>query len=381
MHSPRHHHLSSHSSYAQIKPSANGGQTTLNTILYKKARLSLSSRPCKDIPNCLTYGKNMQTKFCATSVSRLRYTNPAYIPERSMANVSSLCDRLTILLLPRLILALPTLLWTSLTRNRPSPSRGKAISTYNSIDIIQTQFYIKINVKLFIKKAFKKHIATWMKTSYPTPNRSTPLPSDGDWLKKFNLASGNPDKASQAQLSKRMQLSYRSGVGKLIWAMTTCQPNLSYTSVKLSQSNTCPHELHYNGLKHALKFLHQSCNDGLYFWRTIPRPELPVGPSPAINSNRNDILLENQPTFDALIAHAYADSVWATCPKTRRSFGGICIPLAGGTIAYKCRFQPTVAGSSTEAEFMAACDTGKMILFIRSVLWDLHVPQEVATLL
>ena len=62
--------------------------------------------------------------------------------------------------------------------------------------------------------------------------------------------------------------------------------------------------------------------------------------------------------------------------KTRRSFGGTCIRLAGGTIAYKCKFQPTIAGSSTEAEFMAAYNTGKMILFIRSVLWDFHVPQK-----
>ncbi len=30
---------------------------------------------------------------------------------------------------------------------------------------------------------------------------------------------------------------------------------------------------------------------------------------------------------------------------------------------------------------MAACDTGKMILFVRSILWDLNIPQEVATLL
>ncbi len=46
------------------------------------------------------------------------------------------------------------------------------------------------------------------------------------------------------------------------------------------------------------------------------------------------------------------------------SFGGTCIRLAGGTIAHKCKFHPTVAGSSTEAEFMAANDTGKMILFV-----------------
>jgi hypothetical protein len=55
--------------------------------------------------------------------------------------------------------------------------------------------------------------------------------------------------------------------------------------------------------------------------------------------------------------------------------------LAGGTIAYKTKFQPTVALSSTEAKFMAACNSGKMSLYIHSiVLWDLHIPQEAATI-
>ena len=49
------------------------------------------------------------------------------------------------------------------------------------------------------------------------------------------------------------------------------------------------------------------------------------------------------------------------------------------TIAYKCKFQPTVAGSSTELEFMAAYDTGKMILYVKIILWDLGIPQEAAT--
>ena len=30
---------------------------------------------------------------------------------------------------------------------------------------------------------------------------------------------------------------------------------------------------------------------------------------------------------------------------------------------------------------MAAYDTGKMILFVRSILWDLDIPQEAATVL
>jgi hypothetical protein len=30
-----------------------------------------------------------------------------------------------------------------------------------------------------------------------------------------------------------------------------------------------------------------------------------------------------RPEHDANVMHAYADSDWATCAKTRRSFGGI----------------------------------------------------------
>ena len=109
--------------------------------------------------------------------------------------------------------------------------------------------------------------------------------------------------------------------------------------------------------------------------------EFPEGPIPVINSNRQDILLDDRPQFDASTIHANADSDWATWVKTRHLFGGICIRLAGGTIAYKCKFHPTVAGLSTQAEFMAAYDTGKMILFIGSILWDLHIPQKAAKVL
>jgi hypothetical protein len=109
--------------------------------------------------------------------------------------------------------------------------------------------------------------------------------------------------------------------------------------------------------------------------------ELPDGLLPPIHSNKQDLLLDDRPEHDAAVAVAYADSDWATCVETCRSFGGSCLQLAGGTITYKTQFQPTVAGSSTKAEYMLAYFTGKMILFVRSVLWDLDIPQEAATLL
>ncbi len=76
------------------------------------------------------------------------------------------------------------------------------LDMYNGVDVLQTCHYIKLNVKTFIDKVFKHHISTWMKTSYPTPNHSTPFLTDTTCLKKFNAAIGNPDKKIQSNLAK-----------------------------------------------------------------------------------------------------------------------------------------------------------------------------------
>jgi hypothetical protein len=71
------------------------------------------------------------------------------------------------------------------------------LDMYNGIDVLQTRHYIKISVTSFINKVFEKHLTTWMKSAYPSPARSTPLPSDANWLKKFNAATGDPDPKQQ----------------------------------------------------------------------------------------------------------------------------------------------------------------------------------------
>ena len=61
--------------------------------------------------------------------------------------------------------------------------------------------------------------------------------------------------------------------------------------------------------------------------------------------------------------------------------GGGGLRLSGGTVAYKTNLLKTIAQSSTEGEYMEATDMGKMALFVRSILWDLGVPQCAATVL
>ena len=75
-------------------------------------------------------------------------------------------------------------------------------------------------------------------------------------------------------------------------------------------------------------------------------------PSPKCHEHHNGSITyqsTDQPTHDALDLHGYVDSDWATCPWTCRSLTGVCLRLAGGTVAYKTKLQPTIAQSLTEA--------------------------------
>jgi hypothetical protein len=228
-------------------------------------------------------------------------------------------------------------------------------------------------------KFCKKYLDSWLNKILMTEDQPTALPTDPTWLKKFNAATGPTNPKDQAKLETNMQIKYRHFIGELIWAMATCRPDIAFMSIKLSQSNSAPTKHHYHGLKNAIRYLYSTRTNSIYFWRTRSRNELPDRPLPPIHSNRNYLLLDVRPQYNASIAIAYGNLDWATCVKTRCSFSGICIQLAGGTIAYKTKFQPMVAFSTTEAKFMAACDAGRMTLFMRSILWDLDVPQEAAT--
>ncbi len=187
---------------------------------------------------------------------------------------------------------------------------------FNGVDVVQTRDYIKISCQTYIDKFCEKYLDTWLGKVPLSKNRPTPLPTDPTWLKKFNAAMGSSNPDVQKDLSSKMQIKYKVGVGKLIWAMTTSQPDISFTSIKLSQLNSAPAEHHYHGLKHAIRYVYITQQDGIYFWQTTSQAELPEGPLPTVNSNRQDLFIDDRPDHNATTAVAYGDSDWATCIKT-----------------------------------------------------------------
>jgi hypothetical protein len=71
----------------------------------------------------------------------------------------------------------------------------------------------------------------------------------------------------------------------------------------------------------------------------------------------------------------YCDADWAGNVDNRRSTTGYTFLLAGCCISWKSRCQPTVALSTTEAEYMAATEATKEATWLRAFLDDLGFKQ------
>ncbi len=84
------------------------------------------------------------------------------------------------------------------------------------INIVQTKYYIKIDCHTYIDKFCEKYLETWLCKLHIADDRLTPLPTDRDWIKAFNAATGLTDTKEIAKLECAMNIKYRGGVGELI---------------------------------------------------------------------------------------------------------------------------------------------------------------------
>jgi dUTP pyrophosphatase len=253
------------------------------------------------------------------------------------------------------------------------------LTRYNGVDITQSADYIKIHNETYINKVLEGH--TWMQTEEAyTANKPIPMHSDKKYINMIEEAPRPESEKEKLDIQHRMGFNYRQAIGELIYAMVTCRPDISYPLIKLSQYSSNPAEAHYMAVKDIFYYLKATPSDGIYYWRPSRNTELPVLPLPAVTpstytpdpSTRADTPLD-------LIGSVDAD--WAGDQTHRKSITGIVLRLAGGSILYKSKFQDTVAMSSTEAEFSAACDAAKSILYVRSILEELEVSQHHATTL
>ena len=250
------------------------------------------------------------------------------------------------------------------------------VDRFNGLDIHQTDKFIKISNATYIKKIINEHPSMFEDFKPHT----TPIPNmdDKTYVRMLENATPPSTPVDRSKLQLEMNFNYRQAVGELIFAMTTCRPDISFPLIKLSQYAQNPAKEHYEGIVRIFQYLQATIDRGIYYWRINPNSHLPHGNIPTPQKQTHYMPHASNDPSSTLIA---MDSDWAGDSSHGKSVTGMILKIAGGAILYKTKYQDTVALSTTEAEFAAACEAGKAILYVRSILNEIGVAQEQATVL
>ena len=183
-----------------------------------------------------------------------------------------------------------------------------------------------------------------------------------DCLTRFKLSDCNPVATPMdpgVQLSKAMcptsdaereemrSIPYMNAVGALMYLAIATRPDIAYTVGKLARFNSDPGRRHWQAVKHVFRYIKGTLDLKL----TYRAEDSPISSHPFI---------------------AYSDSDYAGCPDTRCSTSGYVLKIGSGAVSWSSKKQATVAASSTEAEYIAAVNAAKEILWMRTLLRELH---------
>ena len=147
---------------------------------------------------------------------------------------------------------------------------------------------------------------------------------------------------------------YRSIVGALQYATLT-RPEISFAVNKVCQFLSQPLEEHWKAAKRILRYLMGTLHHGLLL-------------RPCISSSPVSLL-------------AFRDADWGADPDDRRSTSGFAIYFGPNLVSWCSKKQTLVARSSTEAEYRALANTAAEVLWVQSLLQELHIPFQAPRIL
>ena len=121
--------------------------------------------------------------------------------------------------------------------------------------------------------------------------------------------------------------------------LTNTRPDICFAVNTLSQYMVDPRQVHLVTAKHVFKYLKGTINYGLRYARDCK--------------------------FGLV---GYIDSDWTGSVPDRKSTSACCFSLGSAVIAWRSRKQTSVALSTTEAEYIAACATSSEAVWLRKML-------------
>lgn len=234
---------------------------------------------------------------------------------------------------------------------------------YNGMEIDQRREYIAILMTTYIDKLVDKHGWSSMKFSKTKP--SAPLT---EAMAKAIMEAGRGPLLKSPEgrkIEDEKGFQYRVLLGELIFVMVVTRLDIAYALSLLSRYAEYPMPIHYDGLRQVTKYLRETRDKPLIYWRRKPMYDLP--PGDFVPYEIPDDLDFNFPE-DPYLSSAEVDSSHANDLETRRSTGGHILYLFCTAVLWLAKLQTTCAMSSTEAEFMQAVSCAKCVKYGRSIL-------------
>lgn len=137
------------------------------------------------------------------------------------------------------------------------------------------------------------------------------------------------------------EVPYRQAVGSLLFAAIVSRPDISYAVGAVSRYLSNHTQTHWNAVKRIFQYLKDTPNLGIKYRKT-----------------------------ESLQLIGYSDANFASDVTTRKSITGCALKLCNGPVVWTSQKQNSVSLSTTEAEYIAASQTVKEILWARQLLED-----------
>ena len=157
----------------------------------------------------------------------------------------------------------------------------------------------------------------------------------------------NEDSPEFRVLSPNEHHTYREYVGKLMYLMVCTRPDIAFAVNFLARANAAPEQRHMNSVINVVRYLKGTRRLGIMYPRIQEWDE------------------------EKLDLVAYVDAAFADCLTSRKSTGGYLTCLNGAPLTWQSSRQTVVTTSSTEAEYVAAAEGTKEVIWLRKMFEDM----------
>jgi hypothetical protein len=150
-------------------------------------------------------------------------------------------------------------------------------------------------------------------------------------------------------LTHKLYTKFQHAIGRVTYLSGGTRPDIQKPVNRLSQHLIEPTKVHYKAMKHILRYLRGTFKYAISYVK---------GSSNVKGSNQDKLI-------------GYTDAAYGNASGLRSTSGYIFI-LAGGPVSWSSCKQPITATSSSEAEYIAAADAVKQVIWLRHSLYSIR---------